>query len=131
MTDRTIDLDQHRGMSAQKATELRRILADVDAAAKALEARQEALETQLIAEPASTWEEAAEKARYLISLLALTPAARDPRRKTLIASVLEDLRQQEERHLTVVIRDDSVVPAAVGRKVDGGRAVRIQQSLAE
>jgi hypothetical protein len=90
MTDRTIDLDQHRGMSAQKATELRRILADVDAAAKALEARQEALETQLIAEPASTWEEAAEKARYLIGLYALTAGAEDPRRKTLIANVLAD-----------------------------------------
>ena len=90
MTDRTIDLDQHRGMSAQKATELRRILADVEAAAKALEARQEALETQLIAEPASTWEEAAEKARYLIGLYALSPGAEDPRRKTLIANVLAD-----------------------------------------
>lgn len=77
-------------MSAQKATELRRILADVDDAAKALQARQEALETQLIAEPASTWEEAAEKARYLIGLYALTPGAEDPRRKTLIANVLAD-----------------------------------------
>lgn len=90
MTDHTINLDQHRGMSAQKATELRRILADVDDAAKALQARQEALETQLIAEPASTWEEAAEKARYLIGLYALTPGAEDPRRKTLIANVLAD-----------------------------------------
>jgi hypothetical protein len=29
MTERTIDLDQHRGMAAQKATDLRRLLADV------------------------------------------------------------------------------------------------------
>ncbi len=90
MTDRTIDLDQHRGLSAQKATELRRILSDVDAAAKSLQARQEALEKQLISEPASTWEEAAEKARYLISLYALSPGAEDPRRKQLIANVLAD-----------------------------------------
>ena len=55
MTDRTIDLDRHRGMLAQKATELRRILADVNDAAKTLQARQEALEKQLISEPASTW----------------------------------------------------------------------------
>jgi hypothetical protein len=90
MTDHTIDLDKHRGMSAQKATELRRILADVDDAAKALQARQEALEKQLISEPATTWEEAAEKARYLISLFAATPASSDPRRKILIANVLAD-----------------------------------------
>jgi hypothetical protein len=31
MTDKTIDLDQHRGMAAQKATDLRRLLADVEA----------------------------------------------------------------------------------------------------
>ena len=31
MTDKTIDLDQHRGMAAQKATNLRRLLADVEA----------------------------------------------------------------------------------------------------
>lgn len=90
MTERTIDLDQHRGMTEQKATELRRVLADVAAAAKALAARQEALEQQLIAEPASTWEEAAEKARYLIELYALSPGAEDPRRKRLIANVLAD-----------------------------------------
>jgi hypothetical protein len=90
MTEHTIDLDQHRGMSAQKATELRRILADVEAAAKELEARQEALEKQLIAEPAASWAEAAEKARYLISLYALSPGAEDPRRKRLIANVLAD-----------------------------------------
>jgi len=31
MTDKTIDLDDHRGMAAQKATELRRLLANVEA----------------------------------------------------------------------------------------------------
>lgn len=95
MTDRTIDLDQHRGMTAQKATELRRILADVEAAAKELEARQEALEKQLIAEPATSWAEAAEKARYLIKLYALCPGAEDPRRKRLIANVLADFDRLE------------------------------------
>jgi hypothetical protein len=93
MTDHTIKLDQHRGMSAQKATDLRRILADVEADEKALRTRQEALETQLIAEPATTWPEAAEKARYLLGLFATTQAAQDPRRKTLIANVLEDFER--------------------------------------
>jgi len=93
MTTQTIQLDKHRGMAAQKATEIRRLLAGVEADQSALKTRQEELETQLIAATATTWPEAAEKARYLIGLLATTPAARDPRRKKLIANVLEDLRR--------------------------------------
>jgi hypothetical protein len=31
VTEKTIDLDQHRGMAAQKATEFRRLMADVEA----------------------------------------------------------------------------------------------------
>ena len=93
MTDRPIKLDQHRGMSAQKATDLRRVLAGVEADEKALRLRQGALEEQLIAEPATTWPEAAEKARYLLGLFASTSAAQDPRRKTLIANVLDDFRR--------------------------------------
>ena len=30
MTKRTIELDEHRGMAAQKATDLRRLLSDVE-----------------------------------------------------------------------------------------------------
>jgi len=44
----------------------------------------------LRATSAHTWEEAADKARYLLSLFASTPAAQDPRRQMLIARVLED-----------------------------------------
>jgi len=91
MTDRTIELDQHRGMLAQKATEIRRLVAEVEADARALGLRQKELETQLVAVPAATWHEAAEKARYLLGLFASTLAAQDPRRQQLIANVLEDL----------------------------------------
>jgi hypothetical protein len=90
MTERTIDLDQHRGMAAQKATGIRRLVAEVEANEKALRRRQEELETQLVAAPAANWHEAAEKARYLLTLFAATPAAQDPRRQKLIAAVLED-----------------------------------------
>jgi hypothetical protein len=93
MTDRTIELDRHRGMAAQKATEVRRLLGEVEADARALRLRQEELEAQLVAAPAVTWFDAAEKARYLLSLFASTPAAQDPRRQTLIASVLDDFRR--------------------------------------
>lgn len=81
MTDRTIDLDQHRGMTAQKATKLRRLLADVDANEKALRRRQDELEAHLLAAPATNWHEAADKARYLLNLFGATLAAEDPRRQ--------------------------------------------------
>jgi hypothetical protein len=90
MTDRPVILDRHRGMAAQKATEIRRLLGEVAANEKALRQRQEELEAQLIAAPATTWLEAAEKARYLLGLLASTSVAQDPRREQLIANVLED-----------------------------------------
>jgi hypothetical protein len=39
MTDKTIDLDRHHGMAAQKATELRRLMAEVHANERALRLR--------------------------------------------------------------------------------------------
>jgi hypothetical protein len=53
MTDKPVNLDQHRGMSAQKVTDLRRLRAEVEANEQALRLRQEELESQLIAAPAS------------------------------------------------------------------------------
>jgi hypothetical protein len=90
MTDKPVELDQHRGMAAQKATELRRLLAEVAANERTLRATQDALEAQLLAAPASNWEEAADKVRYLLSVLAATPSRQDPRRKLLIQAVLDD-----------------------------------------
>jgi hypothetical protein len=90
MTDKTIDLDQHRGMMAQKATDIRRLLADVEANETALRLRQEELEAHLIAAPAANWQEAAEKARYLLNLFAATLTSQDPRRQKLITAVLAD-----------------------------------------
>ena len=91
MTDKPADLDAHRGMIAQKDTEIRRNLREVQVDQAALRARLEELETFLLAAPATTWLEAAAKVRYLIELFAATPDAQDPRRKKLIASALEDL----------------------------------------
>lgn len=93
MTEKSIDLDQHRGMAAQKATDLRRLLADVEANAKALRLRQDELEAHLLAAPATDWHEAAEKARYLLNLFAASLAADDPRRQKLIAAVLDDFER--------------------------------------
>ena len=93
MTDKTIDLDQHRGMAAQKATGLRRLLTEVEANERVLRLRQAELETHLIAAPAANWQEAAEKARYLLNLFANALTAQDPRRQKLIAAVLDDFER--------------------------------------
>jgi hypothetical protein len=93
MTDKTVDLDRHRGMAAQKATELRRLLADVETDQKALRLRQEELESHLLASPAANWHEAAEKARYLLNLFAASLTSNDPRKQKLIAAVLADFQR--------------------------------------
>ena len=77
-------------MAAQKATELRRMLSEVQSNEATLRDRQAALEDQLLASPSMSWGEAADKARYLLSLFASSPGAQDPRRQLLIARVLED-----------------------------------------
>ena len=96
MTDKPVDLDEHRGMAAQKETEIRRLLHDQHADQAALQARQEEFENFMVAAEAVTWPEAAAKARYLIQLYAATPDAQDPRRQKLIAGVLADLARLAE-----------------------------------
>src|SRR5215208_3420123 len=88
--DEPVLLDQRRGMAAQKATEDRRHLAGIEADQCALRDRQEELERYMLASPATTWVDAAEKARYLLELFADTSVGRDPRRKRIIAGVLQD-----------------------------------------
>jgi hypothetical protein len=90
VSDDPVVLDEHRGMAARKAAEIRRLRSEVEAQRAALHERQAELERHFLAAPSATWEEAAEKARYLIALLAETPEGRDPRRRKVIASVLDD-----------------------------------------
>jgi hypothetical protein len=91
MADTPVELDEHRGMAAQKSTELRRRRHEVQADQEALQGRQEEFERYAVAAPSTTWLEVAAKARYLIQIFAATPEARDPRRQELIANVLDDL----------------------------------------
>jgi hypothetical protein len=93
MTDEPVELDGRRGMTAQKATEIRRCLQEVHADQVALQHRQEEFENFLIAAPAATWTEAAAKARYLLQLFAATLDAQDSRRQKLIANVLDDFNR--------------------------------------
>jgi hypothetical protein len=92
MADNPVELDEHRGLAAQKATEIRRQWRhEFQAQQEARQHRREDLERLLLAAPAETWPETAAKAQYLIHLFAATPEAQDPRRKKLIAHALADL----------------------------------------
>ncbi len=53
MTEKTIDLDQRRGMAAQKATDLRRLPGDLEANKEVLPLRQDELEVHLVAASSS------------------------------------------------------------------------------
>jgi len=97
MADEPVELDEHRGMAAQKSTENRRRLHEVQADQASLRRRQEEFECHAVAAPSATWRDAAAKARYLIQLFAGTPEARDPRRRELITQVLDDLTRLSEQ----------------------------------
>lgn len=90
MTDHTVDLDKHRGMAAQKATDLRRALAEVENNLKELRERETALENQLLTVPASSWPEAAAKARYLLNIYAASLPSEDSRHRALVAALFDD-----------------------------------------
>ena len=93
VTDEPLDLDKHRGMAAQKATDIRRVLAEVENNAKALRDRQTALENQLLSAPAASWPEAAAKARYVLNLYAADLPATDSHHRDLVAAVLADFER--------------------------------------
>ena len=88
--DEPLDLDKHRGMAAQKATNIRRVLADAEKNAKDLRDRQGELENQLLSAPAASWPEAAAKARYVLNLYAAGLAPGDAHHRDLVAAVLAD-----------------------------------------
>jgi hypothetical protein len=90
MNDIPIELDKHRGMAAQKATDIRRVIADVETKAKLLRDHQGVVEIQLLAVPAVSWIEAAAKARYVLNLYAAQLPPADSHHRDLVAAVLAD-----------------------------------------
>ena len=92
MNDDPVEIDDHRSTAGRMATNMRRhSLKEFEADQESLRRRQEELETQLLAEPAETWPEAAAKAQYLIRLYAQTTEGQDARRQKLIERALGDL----------------------------------------
>jgi type II secretory pathway component PulF len=90
MTDIPVDLDSHRGMAAQKATDLRRALADVEAQVRELREREAELENRMMSVPATSWPEAAVKARHLLNLYAAGLPTEDTRHRALVAALFDD-----------------------------------------
>lgn len=86
-----IELDKHRGMAAQKATDIRRVVTEIEANAKLLRDRQGAVEMQILAVPAASWSEAVAKARYVLNLYAAGLPPTDAHHRDLVAAVLADL----------------------------------------
>jgi hypothetical protein len=91
VNDNPVDLDKRRGLAAQKATDIRRRLADVEINAKALRERQSLVEIELLAVPAASWPEAVAKARYVLNLYAAGLAPSDTHHRDLVTAVLADL----------------------------------------
>ena len=77
-------------MAAQKATDIRRALAEVENNAKDLRDRQAVLEDQLLSLPAGSWPEAAAKARYVLNLYAAGLPPDDTRHRDLVAAIFDD-----------------------------------------
>jgi hypothetical protein len=98
VSDKPLDLDSHRGMAAQKATDMRRILADVENNAKGLRDQQGLLENQLLLVPAASWPEAAAKARYVLNLYAAGLAAEDSHHRDLVAAVVADFARLSDEN---------------------------------
>ncbi len=90
MSDEPVELDKHRGMAAQKATNIRRALAEVESNAKELRERQAVLESELLSARAASWPEAAAKARYVLNLYAAALSPDDTHHRDLVAAILED-----------------------------------------
>jgi len=108
VSDAPLDLDQHRGMAAQKATDIRRILADVENNAKDLRDRQAVLEKQLLSVPAASWPEAAAKARYIFNLYAAGLGSDDTHHRDLIIAVLADFDRLSIDHVCAEQRCEMV-----------------------
>lgn len=96
MTDKPLELDKHRGMAAQKATDIRRALAEVENNAKQLRDRQAAVEQQFLTVSAGSWAEAAAKARYVLNLYAAALAPDDTHHRDLVTAVLADFGRLSE-----------------------------------
>jgi hypothetical protein len=97
MSNEPLNLDSQRGMAAQKATDIRRVLAEVETHARELRERRAEIEQHLLSFPAASWPEAAAKARYVLKLYAAGLPLEDTGHRDLVAAILEDFARLTEQ----------------------------------
>jgi hypothetical protein len=97
MSNEPLNLDSQRGMAAQKATDIRRVLAEVETHARELRERRAEIEQHLLSFPAASWPEVAAKARYVLKLYAAGLPLEDTRHRDLVAAILEDFARLTEQ----------------------------------
>ncbi len=97
VSDQPLDLDKHRGMAAQKATDIRRALVEVENNARQLREQQAVLENQFLSVPAVSWPEAAIKARYVLNIYAAQLAPGDTHHRDLVATILGDFTRLADK----------------------------------
>jgi len=78
-------------MAAQRATDIRRVVAEVEVKAKLLRDQQCVVEIELLAVPATSWPEAVAKARYVLNLYSANLPPSDTHHRDLVTAVLADL----------------------------------------
>jgi hypothetical protein len=98
VSDKPLDLDKHRGMAAQKATDIRRALIEIENNARELRERQETLERQLLAVDATSWPEAAAKAKYILNLYSAQLPPGDTHHRDLVAAVFADFARLADKN---------------------------------
>lgn len=98
VNEEPLDLDKHRGMAAQKATDIRRILAEVEDNARGLRERQAELENRLLSVQATSWPEAAAKARYVLNLYVAELAPGDARHRDLVEAIFADFARLADKN---------------------------------
>src|SRR5260221_9919809 len=91
VSNEPLELDKHRGMAEQKATDIRRILAEVENNAKAQRDREGILENQLLSGPAASWPETDAKSLYVLNLYVAGLTLSATHHSVLVAPVLADL----------------------------------------
>ncbi len=92
MTEKPTDLDSHRNEAGQKIVNLRRAQLEKNQAVHGSQAaKPEDIEQSFLDAPARSWSDVAAKAKYLLEIFSTTPEAGQPRRKKLVAQVLNEL----------------------------------------
>ena len=98
MTDHPINLDDRRSVASRLESGIRRRAANSGSSPDVGCGKVDAeLDAAMLAGPACTWIEAADKTRFLLERFSATPEARNARVQKLIGRVMCDLARLKKR----------------------------------